>query len=147
MGHTWFFQKRRFQDFTFEILRMVSLLGEEFIFSTPLGQQNFQNFQTFSIYSCCPPRSLSRTISIMLLVSPYSLYTNVIINSGQKDVEVFCVALVTYKLTIILKINDPSAKYVNLKKKILIIRRFGLSPSSGMVVRKKYFENSRDKMK
>ena len=40
-----------------------------------------------------------------------------IINSGQKDGEVFCVALVTYKLTIIEKINDPSAKYVNLKKK------------------------------
>ena len=40
-----------------------------------------------------------------------------IINSGQKDVEVFCVVLVTYKLRIIKKINDPSAKYVNLKKK------------------------------
>ena len=26
---------------------------------------------------------------------------SIIINSGQKDVEVFCVALVTYKLTII----------------------------------------------
>ena len=49
----------------------------------------------------------------------YTLEMNiiVIINSGQKDVEVFCVALVTYKLTIIYKINDPSAKYVNLKKK------------------------------
>ena len=35
---------------------------------------------------------------------------------GQKDVEVFCVALVTYKLTIIYEINDPSAKYVNLTK-------------------------------
>ena len=33
-----------------------------------------------------------------------------IINSSQKDVEVFCVALVTYKLTIIYEINDPSAK-------------------------------------
>ena len=41
----------------------------------------------------------------------------IIINSGQKDVQVFCVALVTYKVTIIKKINDPSAKYVNLKKK------------------------------
>ena len=54
-----------------------------------------------------------------------------IINSGQKDVEVFCVALVTYKLAIIYDINDPSAKYVNLKKN-LIIQRFGLSPSSGI---------------
>ena len=45
------------------------------------------------------------------------LKTGMIINSGQKDVEVFCVALVTYKLTIIQKINDPCAKYVNLKKK------------------------------
>ena len=69
-----------------------------------------------------------------------------IINSGQKDVEVFCVALVTYKLTIIYEINDPSANYVHLNKN-LIIRRFELSPSSGMVVKKKYFENSRGKMK
>ena len=37
-------------------------------------------------------------------------------------------------LTIIYEINDPSAKYVSLEKK-LIIRRFRLSPSSGMVVR------------
>ena len=56
-----------------------------------------------------------------------------IINSGQKDVEVLCIALVTYQLTIIYETNDPSAKYVNLKKN-LIIRRFGRSPSSGMVV-------------
>ena len=48
-----------------------------------------------------------------------------IINSSQKDDEVFCVALVT-------EINDPSAKYVNLEKN-LIIRRFGLSPSSGII--------------
>ena len=40
------------------------------------------------------------------------------INFGQKDVEAFCVAQVTYKLTMIYKINDPSAKYINLKKKI-----------------------------
>ena len=33
-----------------------------------------------------------------------------IINSCQKDVEVFCVALVTYKLTKIYENNDPSAK-------------------------------------
>ena len=52
----------------------------------------------------------------------------------------------TYKLTIILKINDPSAKYVNLKKNFNNTT-FGVSPPSGMVVRKKYFENSRDKMK
>ena len=43
----------------------------------------------------------------------------------------FCVALVTHKLTIIYEINDSSAKYVNLKKKF-VIRRFGLSPSSGI---------------
>ena len=41
-----------------------------------------------------------------------------IINSSQKDVEEFYVALVTYKLTKkSKKINDPSAKYVNLKEK------------------------------
>ena len=51
---------------------------------------------------------------------------SIIINSSQKDVEVFCVALVTYKLMIISEINDPSAKYVNLKKN-LIIGRFGFS--------------------
>ena len=44
----------------------------------------------------------------------------------------FCVALVTYKLTIIDEINDPSAKYINLEKN-LVIRRFRLNPSSGMV--------------
>ena len=38
------------------------------------------------------------------------------INSSQKDVEVFCVAVVNISLTIIREINDPSAKCVNLKK-------------------------------
>ena len=42
-----------------------------------------------------------------------------IINSSQKDVEVFYVALVTYKLTIIYEIDDPSAKYENLEKKLI----------------------------
>ena len=71
-----------------------------------------------------------------------------IINFSQKDVEVFCIALVTYKLTIIYEINDPIAKYIDLEKN-LIIRRFGLSLSSGVVRNgKKYiFKNSRDKMK
>ena len=64
-----------------------------------------------------------------------TMWHYMIINSGQKDVEVFCVALVTYKLTIIYKINDPSANFVNLKKKI-DNTTLGLSPSSGMVVRK-----------
>ena len=50
-----------------------------------------------------------------------------------------------YKL-IIYEINDSSAKYVNSRKNLIILR-FRLSPSSGMVVRKKYFENNRDKMK
>ena len=56
-----------------------------------------------------------------------------VINSSQKNVEVFCVALVSYKVTIIHEINDPSAKYESLEKKFKI-RRFGLSPSSGMVL-------------
>ena len=56
-----------------------------------------------------------------------------IIDSCQKDVEAFCAALVSYKVTIIYEINDPSAKYVNLEKNFKI-RPFGLSPSSGMVV-------------
>ena len=62
-----------------------------------------------------------------------------IINSSQKDVEVFCVVLVTYKLAIIYEVNDPSAKYVNFEKN-LIIRRFGLSPLSGVAVRKNILE-------
>ena len=57
-----------------------------------------------------------------------------ILNSGQKDVEVFCVALVTYKLTLIYEINDSSAKHVNLKKNLIV--PFGLSPLSGIVERK-----------
>ena len=56
-----------------------------------------------------------------------------IINSSQKDFEVFCVALVSYKVTIIYDIDDPSAKYENLEKMVKI-RRFGRSPSSGMVI-------------
>ena len=47
----------------------------------------------------------------------------IIINSGQKDIEVFCVAVVTYKLTIIYQINDPSAKYINLEKNLKIFER------------------------
>ena len=42
------FQKRRFQGFISEILRMVGLLGEKFTFSTPLGQPGFQESQTNS---------------------------------------------------------------------------------------------------
>ena len=42
------------------------------------------------------------------------------------------------ELTIIYEINDPSAKYVNLEKNLIVLR-FGLSPSSGTVVREKYF--------
>ena len=37
----------------------------------------------------------------VLAVSVSECYQSIVINSGQKDVEVFCVALVTYKLTII----------------------------------------------
>ena len=46
---TQLFQKRRFQGFICEILRMIGLLGEKFTFSTPLGQPNFQESQTNSI--------------------------------------------------------------------------------------------------
>ena len=45
----------------------------------------------------------------------------------------FCVALVSYKVISISKINDPSAKYENLENE-LKIRRFRLSTSSVMVV-------------
>ena len=33
----------------------------------------------------------------------------------SKDVEVSCVALVSYKVRIIYEINEPSAKYVNVE--------------------------------
>ena len=46
--HLVFFQKRRFQGFISDILRMVGLLGEKFTFSTPLGQPNFQESHTNS---------------------------------------------------------------------------------------------------
>ena len=55
-------------------------------------------------------------------------------NYSQKYVEVLCAALVTYKLTIVYEIDNPSANHANLEKNV-IRRRFGLSPSSGMVVR------------
>ena len=36
-----------FQDFISEIMRQISLLGEEVIFSSPLGQQNVLEFSDF----------------------------------------------------------------------------------------------------
>ena len=45
-----FFQKRRFQGSISKILRTVSLLGEKFIFLTPLGHPNFNNFEN-SVYT------------------------------------------------------------------------------------------------
>ena len=67
--HLVFFQKTRFQDFLSENLRVVSLLGEKFIFYQLLwDNQNLQEFQTFCVYQCCPSDKLSRTISIMLLL-------------------------------------------------------------------------------
>ena len=39
-----------------------SLLRKVHLFSTPLGQRNFQQFQTFCVYSCSPSHKLSRTI-------------------------------------------------------------------------------------
>ena len=41
------FQKRRFQGFISEILRMAGLLGENLFFLTPLGQPKFQQFSDF----------------------------------------------------------------------------------------------------
>ena len=52
VGRTYFFQKRKFLGFISVILRMVSLLGEKFIFfnslaRAPLGQRKFQQFPNF----------------------------------------------------------------------------------------------------
>ena len=42
-----FFQKRRFQGFISETLRVVGLLGEKFTFSTTLGQPKFPGVSDF----------------------------------------------------------------------------------------------------
>ena len=52
------------------------------------------------------------------------LDTDSLTSDSKKDVEVFCVALVTYKLTIIYEINDPSAKYVNVRERFDILPLF-----------------------
>ena len=71
-----------------------------------------------SVYNILNALSGSKLLGKLDLARSYwQVLVNILINSGQKDVEVFCVALVTYKLEIIYKINDPSAKHVNLKKK------------------------------
>ena len=57
-----------------------------------------------------------------------------IISSSQKKMK-YSVQHFNYKVTIIYEIDDPRAKYISLEKKIAILRHFGLSPSSGMVVR------------
>ena len=49
------FLNKRTQGFISEILRMVSLLGEKFIFSTPLGLPEFYEFVNFLfIFILCP---------------------------------------------------------------------------------------------
>ena len=45
-----FFQKRRFQGFIYETLKVISLLGEKFIFSSPLEQQNLLEFSDFPLF-------------------------------------------------------------------------------------------------
>ena len=41
-----------------------------------------------------------------------------IINSSQKDIDAFCVAIVSYKVLTIYQINELSAKYESLEKKL-----------------------------
>ena len=57
------------------------------------------------------------TCSIMIFQRA-GFVVNIVINSGENDVEVFCVALVKCKITIISKINEPSAKYGNFETNI-----------------------------
>ena len=45
--HLVFFQKERFQVFISEIVRVVGLLGEKFIFEVSWDNQNFQESQLF----------------------------------------------------------------------------------------------------
>ena len=57
------------QGFISEILRVVGLLGEKFIFFQLLwDNQNFQEFQTFCVYSRSPSGKLSRAVWIILLL-------------------------------------------------------------------------------
>ena len=63
-----------------------------------------------------------RLLSLYSFWGPFNTYLIYLkINSSQKDVKVFCVALVTGKLTIIYEIDYPSAKYVNLKKRLIYL--------------------------
>ena len=69
MRYVGFFQKRRFRGSIFENLRMVILLGENFIFlKLSWDNQNFNNFQTFCVDSCCPSHKLSRTRTIWIML-------------------------------------------------------------------------------
>ena len=71
---------------------------------------------------------------------------NMAINCTQRDVEVFCVSLVSFKVTVIYEINDPRAKYENLEKSY----KYDVS---GLALRQvcwfgmEKFKNNRDKMK
>ena len=82
------FQKRRFQSFTAEILRTVSLLGDTFIFTTPMEKQNYKNFQTsYCLCSCCPFRKLSITILTMLLLQVCEKFYNLDYQSFETDLN------------------------------------------------------------
>ena len=54
LGKLSFFQMRRFQGLISEILRVLSLLGEKFIFSTPLGQPKFPGVSIFLLILMLP---------------------------------------------------------------------------------------------
>ena len=60
----------------------------------------------------CSRGALKRSWAVIQIITAIvdNHRRRMIINSCQKDVEVFCVALVTYKLTKIYENNDPSAK-------------------------------------
>ena len=78
--HLVFFQKRRFQGFMSEILRVISFLGEKFFFATPLGQHNFLGFSDIlfifilsSLYTFQNNSNYSSTSKIQEVIKLYNL--------------------------------------------------------------------------
>ena len=62
--HIVFFQKRRSKSSVFEILRVVSLLGEKFIFFSTSQGKKFQEFKALCEYSCRPSHKRPSTTEL-----------------------------------------------------------------------------------
>ena len=72
---------------------------------------DFFTLNTLNVLTTFGVKYIQKNVSYLNLFTDVSLLSWMIINSSQKDVEVFCVAC-----TIMYRINNPSAKYVDLEK-------------------------------